>query len=870
MAPFADPARRPVAVIVIAGLLGLLAAIGLARSGSSASLQTMIGSDDPAAAALERVLTNFPTADELLLLVTLDDGSVGPVSAPPTPEQGVRTMLAFARELSDALERSPATSDLCNRIVFSADPELMRFVRDELVPAGLWYLDDEAFAAVKERLTPGAMREQILQNEAMIAAPGPAAGGLAKSLLADPLRLREFIIERLAAPRAGFQTWRGGPDFVSQDGRSLLIRISGARPPSDMDFTKALVAGVTGVVNEIRPAGLRVEYAGAYAIAAASERAIREDMVASVAWSVVLMQAVFLLGYRHPLAFGLAFLPVAYGIFLAFGVHSLLTPGITPLTAVIGAVLAGLGIDYSIHYLSHHEAERGVADGRDSSAAGAGVRLTVWRPMVIACATSVVGFLAVAGSGIKALRDFAILGALGLLTALLATRWLLPAVLALGAGRAGAGTRWWRARTGPRFTMTPLVRGVGERPRLSLGLAIIVAACATVALARAGGVGFETDLAVMHPRPNAPLDTQARIGDRFGAADSLVIYLRADSDDALVAAAHRVDEALRSSEVRDGGTGIVGTYGLATLLPAPPAEQLMRRAAISQIDGARVADDFREAIGRSLFDPEAYEPYARFLHALFTDPSAPTIATLRDCPVLAAGVLGKEDAIGSGRREAITLAIVGQAHQSREERDRTINAVRAALRDVPGATLTGLGVVGHDIERAIRRGLPRVLAIAGGIVVLLLLVSFRSAAKALLALLPVAFGKLCLLGYMAASGERLNMANMAAMPLLVGIGVDYGIFLVSLADESRARGEGRAALSRRLGTSFHAIAMTGATTVLGFATLAFTSVPAVRSLGRIIGVGVVACLVGALFALTPLLLKRAPRSTLPASSFPPP
>jgi uncharacterized protein len=89
--------------------------------------------------------------------------------------------------------------------------------------------------------------------------------------------------------------------------------------------------------------------------------------------------------------------------------------------------------------------------------------------------------------------------------------------------------------------------------------------------------------------------------------------------------------------------------------------------------------------------------------------------------------------------------------------------------------------------------------------------------------------------------------------------VDYGIFLVSLARLGRQHGGTPDALREHVASSAQAVLVCAGTTLLGFGSLAFTSVPAVRSLGIVIVVGMAAALAGALFLLTPILLMRPNR-----------
>ncbi|MCH7861802.1 MAG: hypothetical protein IH998_08960, partial [Proteobacteria bacterium] len=96
----------------------------------------------------------------------------------------------------------------------------------------------------------------------------------------------------------------------------------------------------------------------AYAIASAAQHAIRADMIRSIVLSILFLQILYLLVYRNFWMLPAALAPVALGILVAFGAFSALGMSLSPITAVIGAILAGLGIDYSIHSLSQYRRAR--------------------------------------------------------------------------------------------------------------------------------------------------------------------------------------------------------------------------------------------------------------------------------------------------------------------------------------------------------------------------------------------------------------------------------------------------------------------------------------------------------------------------------
>ena len=125
----------------------------------------------------------------------------------------------------------------------------------------------------------------------------------------------------------------------------------------------------------------------------------------------------------------------------------------------------------------------------------------------------------------------------------------------------------------------------------------------------------------------------------------------------------------------------------------------------------------------------------------------------------------------------------------------------------------------------------------------LLWLRYRSLRRALAAWLPALLAAGATLGGLSLAGVELGLLHILGLLIVLGLGVDYAIFLVESLSEQR--GVEAAMLSISLAT---------ASTCLGFGLLAFSAFPALRALGSTIGVGVLACLV---LAPTALLLLAA-------------
>jgi hypothetical protein len=241
---------------------------------------------------------------------------------------------------------------------------------------------------------------------------------------------------------------------------------------------------------------------------------------------------------------------------------------------------------------------------------------------------------------------------------------------------------------------------------------------------------------------------------------------------------------------------------------------------------------------------------------MLRDPRVPSLDDVRAVPALARLFL---PGARSDEPMALAYVVVGEPSDDRADRTSVAAAIRQALAPIKGTTLTGLPVLGDEAEQLAMSELPRLLTWATLGVVVWLGLFFRHALDVALALLPAVFTGVVLLSVWAWVGLELNIINVAAVPLLIGIGIDDGIFLVAAARDARRSADPRAALRRRFQEIRHAVITTSITTTLAFGSLAFTSTPAIRSLGWVVTIGICACLWGALGLLAPILILRSPR-----------
>lgn len=832
------PARRPKITLALAVIVIALAALSASQIRAVPSLKPLFGETDPAAQAMVRILDDFAAADDLMLLVT----------APQETEtdQITAVLSGFAQRLERVIAEDPTANKMVSFVSYRPDQAIRPFIEEQIAPAGLYYLTDEQFARLRQRLEPESIREQIQQNESLITAASPMTDALSGRILQDPLRLSEFLIASLSL---------GGPDtdhgentsnlMLGTNGRSLLIRISATESASNIEFTKIFMPVMRDAVERAGPGDLTIEYTGAYPIAELSERVIRGDMTLSVISSLILIQLLFLFAYRHLWSFPITFVPVAAGILAGFGIYAIFAPRLTPVTAASGAILAGLGVDYCIHFLSHYHSQRRA--GRTVPEA-IHESLSLAPAMSAACVTSMIGFLVLSASNVPALRDFAFIGALGLAGAFLGSVLLLPAMLQLV-------DRKPESNAPLRFHLEELMHGIGIHARLPIAATSLLFILGTMTLLILGIPAFQSDMSVLQPSPSPPVDAQTRVTQLFpGSIDSMLIHIEADTPNELLRDAHALDRMLQT--MPPVSIGDAQLFSIASLLPNP-ATVAIRREAIRAIDVNRVINDFRAAVEDSVFDPAAYTNYIDFLRTALTTDALPDLETLADYPHISGTLLPRSAFDPQGPPTAQALTIVN-LHDGMEDTPANLamrEHLRHAIATLPEtrATATGLDLIADDVEQTIRFDLERLLPLAGALVAVWLLIVTRRPSRMGLTLIPSMFCMVSVLAVMTLSGQTLNIINVIALPLLAGIGVDDGIFLVSIATRHRHEHDHKRLLDE-LAASCHAITMTSLTTVLAFGSLMFTRTEAIRSLGFVLAIGMLACWVASVFLLAPILI----------------
>jgi predicted exporter len=178
----------------------------------------------------------------------------------------------------------------------------------------------------------------------------------------------------------------------------------------------------------------------------------------------------------------------------------------------------------------------------------------------------------------------------------------------------------------------------------------------------------------------------------------------------------------------------------------------------------------------------------------------------------------------------LMLTLVPDTHSMKD-------AVAVFSEHHPSVRFVSPSGFGDLMSHALGRDFTGFIVGAALMVVFLLAVLFRKASRTLLALIPVGSGLAGMAGGMALLGQSVNLFNIVASILIIGLGVDYGIFMVH-----------RFTVGTDLATE-KAVGVSGLTTLAGFGALALAHHPALYSIGLTVLLGIGAAVVSALWVI---------------------
>ena len=175
---------------------------------------------------------------------------------------------------------------------------------------------------------------------------------------------------------------------------------------------------------------------------------------------------------------------------------------------------------------------------------------------------------------------------------------------------------------------------------------------------------------------------------------------------------------------------------------------------------------------------------------------------------------------------------------------RFVSDVQSVRSDATGAPVIMLEA-GNVVVRAFQQAFIAALII----IIAILILKFRNIIDPLFVILPLAFAGVFTVAAMVLLNIPFNFANIIALPLLFGLGVDNGIHMVHRIHKTNPKNEAILTTSTARGIFF-----SGLTTVFSFGSLAFMPHTGMATMGAVLAIGVFLNMICTLIILPAFLL----------------
>ncbi len=135
--------------------------------------------------------------------------------------------------------------------------------------------------------------------------------------------------------------------------------------------------------------------------------------------------------------------------------------------------------------------------------------------------------------------------------------------------------------------------------------------------------------------------------------------------------------------------------------------------------------------------------------------------------------------------------------------------------------------------------------IIGAVIIFFMLVFMqKSFTKSMLVFLPLLFGIAWTLGTMGWMNLPISLATAGIGAMILGLGVEYGVFLLSRYQEERKKDSSKLeSMEVALSNIGSSIIGSGLTTIVGFIALMASTMPLLRDLGLSLALGIFYCLI---------------------------
>jgi predicted exporter len=597
---------------------------------------------------------------------------------------------------------------------------------------------------------------------------------------------------------ATLRSWTGKPMlnknhgvWFSQDGKHAFLVVEIFAEGFDLNHFENAVNRVNDSFNELKPNhSMTLNMVGPPAFAVASRQSIRRDATELSIIATCLVVGVIYLFYRSTLLVLFCSIPLLCGIMFSISMVVLVFGSIHGITLAFGIIIIGVAIDYPIHLFSHLKSDEHPSEAMDR----------IWPTLRLGVLTTSLGYVSMIFSGFDGLIQLAIFAVCGLVSASLVTRHILPHVTG------------FLLRTPFPVKISTIPFELLSKNKI-LFYVLLAGAISTLILQR--NELWENDIAQLSPIPSSQLALDRQVRKELNLPNiSFWVVVKGKSEELVLQRTESVSEKI---QVLKNQGNISGFESVTKYLPSVE-KQSQRIKALPSSDqlkeNLRIAQQglpFREKAFEGFFEEISRAKKSEFL--TFDRLKGTQLET----PI-------KKLFFNQGNFWFSLISFKGTVDEK---------LIAGAINSFPSESVFVLEPRKTSNTLINRYRDLAILMFFGGclIIAITLKIALRQWVSLGRILIPILGSVLTVMAILTAAKVQLSLFHLVSLLLVIGLGLDYALFL-----------NRKLKLKEEQSKTHHALLLCNLSTVSVFGTLAFSATPVLRAIGSTVAIGAFLCL----------------------------
>lgn len=649
----------------------------------------------------------------------------------------------------------------------------------------------------------------------------------------DPLGL----IEQALKPLAGSFSVEQTQPLVSKDGTLHLVLVITDQQGLDPISCRKMMGKVEDFKKQVLAAwqggkAPQILLTGRTPYVAEMSKGMEGDIISTLLGSVLLVAGVFYFGFRRvrPLLAIMKVLLLCCVIAVAAG--GVIFHALNGITIGFCSILVGLGVDFGMLIYGSYQTER--HHGKNHEEAVAGAIRQIGKGIFFGAITTAAGFGALVLSDCAGFSQLGVLIAIGILLAGIFMVTLF--FVFMGRGHEPEKHDWLFD------VMKKYVGSVFRAPQPVLyGTAILLLVLNVLAFAPVGKLRFQADPKSLEPKESRAGFALRTISAKMtvgGVEPVLVIVDAKDAEEF-----HDRWERLQAhwSEARD--KGLIKNLTTPSAFAVSSSRVKTNAAKLSRIDFKAARESLANIIAQEGFNPDSFKNSFAFIDELaqVAGGNARLLEWQKTLPENSSWwfvldkFFGAEPNVGAAYiTPNKTIVSVSDKEQLRQ----TLETPGVPIH-ISGWSYTLANLIPWSKIKLVELS---VVMIAFNIVLLIFL--YRKFFPLLILMLSLFLSVGAMVATLKFFAIPLNLFNVLAFPLVLGVGVDYGIYVLLAVRQPGNR-------ELAFATILKPVLLSGLTAVCGFGSLALAHNPSLKWLGIVCAIGVAWCLFATLFFILP-------------------